>query len=145
MPCLLLQLRYILQSSYYTFVIGLLFKTSHGLFMNVNAHNNTMIYTSKPGARVTQLLSNVPIYSLYCLSAMSAAQNHYKDVIMSAMAYPITSLTMVYSTVYSRRRSKKHQGSASLAYVRGIHRWPVNSPHKWPVTRNMFPFDYVIM
>ena len=29
--------------------------------------------------------------------------------------------------------------------MRGIHRWPVNSPHKWPVTREMFPFDDVIM
>ena len=37
------------------------------------------------------------------------------------------------------------KSSASLAFVRGIHRWPVNSPHKWPVTRKMFPFDDVIM
>ena len=44
-----------------------------------------------------------------------------------------------------RRRSKKHQSSASLSFVRGIHRGPVNSPHKWPVTRKMFPFDDVIM
>ena len=44
-----------------------------------------------------------------------------------------------------RRRSKKHQSSASLAYVRGIHRSPVNSPHKWPVTRKMFPSDDVTM
>ena len=40
---------------------------------------------------------------------------------------------------------RKHQRSASLAFVRGIHRGPVNSPHKWPVTRKMFPFDDVIM
>ena len=40
---------------------------------------------------------------------------------------------------------RKHQSSASLALVRGIHRWPVNSPHKGPVTRKMFPFDDVIM
>ena len=40
---------------------------------------------------------------------------------------------------------RKHQGSASLAFVRGIHRRPVNSPHKWPVTRKMFPFDDVVM
>ena len=39
----------------------------------------------------------------------------------------------------------KHQSSASLAFVRGIHRWPVNSPHKSPVTRKMFPFDDVII
>ena len=44
-----------------------------------------------------------------------------------------------------RRWSKKHQSSASLALVRGIHQSPVNSPHKWPVTRKMFPFDDVIM
>ena len=45
----------------------------------------------------------------------------------------------------SRRRSTKHQSSASPAFVRGIHRSPVNSPHKWPVTRKMRPFDDVIM
>ena len=44
-----------------------------------------------------------------------------------------------------RRRSRKHQSSSSLAFVWGIHRSPVNSPHKWPVTRKMFPFDDVIM
>ena len=38
-----------------------------------------------------------------------------------------------------------HQSSASLAFVRGIHRGPVNSPHKWPVTRKMSPFNDVIM
>ena len=43
------------------------------------------------------------------------------------------------------RRSNKHQSSASLAFVRGINRWPVNSPHKGPVTRKMFPFDDVSM
>ena len=44
-----------------------------------------------------------------------------------------------------RRRSKKTSNSASLVFVRGIHRGLVNSPHKWPVTRKMFPFDDVIM
>ena len=44
-----------------------------------------------------------------------------------------------------RRRSKKTSKSASLAFVRGSHRRPVNSPHKGPVTRKMFPFDDVIM
>ena len=69
--------------------------------------------------------------------------HHYNDVIMGAMASQITSLTIVYSTVYSDQ--PKYQRSASLAFVRGIHRWRVNSPHKWPVTRKMFPFDDVIM
>ena len=64
---------------------------------------------------------------------------------MGAMASQITSLTIVYSTVYSEDEDeRKHQSSASLAFVRGIHRWPVNSPHKWPVLRKMFPFDDVI-
>ena len=64
---------------------------------------------------------------------------------MGAMTSQITSLTIVYTSVYSGADQSKHQGSASLAFVRGIHWWPVNSPHKWPVTRKMFPFDDVIM
>ena len=70
---------------------------------------------------------------------------HYDDVIMSAIASQIASLTIVYSTVYPGADQSKHQSSASLAFVRGIRRGPVNSPHKWPVTRKMFPFDDVIM
>ena len=72
-------------------------------------------------------------------------QQHYNDVIMSTIASQVTSLTIVYSTVYSGADQSKHQSSAPLAFVRGIHRGPVNSPHKGPVTRNMFPFDDVIM
>ena len=64
---------------------------------------------------------------------------------MTAMASQITSLAMVYSTVYLGTDQRKHQSSASLAFVWGIHRGPVNSPHKGPVTRKMFPFDDVIM
>ena len=70
---------------------------------------------------------------------------HYNDVIMSMMASQITSLTIVYSTVYSGADQRKHKSSASLAFMRGIHWWPVNSPHKGPVTWKMFPFDDVIM
>ena len=71
--------------------------------------------------------------------------SHYGDVIMGEIASQITSLAIVYSTVYADVDQRKHQRSASLAFVRGIHRGPVNSPHKWPVTRKMFPFDDVIM
>ena len=70
---------------------------------------------------------------------------HYNDVIMSAIASQISSLTIVYSDVYSGVDQRKHQSSASLAFVRGIHRWQVNSPHKRPITRKMFSFDDVIM
>ena len=70
---------------------------------------------------------------------------HYSDAIMGTMAYQITSLTIVYSTGYSGADQRKHQSPASLAFVRGIHRGPVNSPHNRPVTRKMFPYDDVIM
>ena len=76
--------------------------------------------------------SYVPIDNAY-------SETHY----MSQWASQITSFAIVYLTVYSGADQRKHQSSASLASVRGIHRWPVNSPHKWPVTRQMFPFDDV--
>ena len=71
--------------------------------------------------------------------------SHYNDVIMGAIASQITSLTIVCSIVYSDADQRKHQSSASLAFVWGIHRGLVNSPHKWPVTQKIFPFDDVIM
>ena len=71
--------------------------------------------------------------------------DHYNDVIMVAIASQITSLNIVYSMVYSAADQRKHQSSTSLAFVWGIHRWPVNYPHKWPVTRKMFSFDDVVL
>ena len=70
---------------------------------------------------------------------------HYSDVIMGAMASQVTSVSIVYSAVCSGRDQREHQSSASLAFMRGIHQWPVNSPHKGPVTQKMVPFDDVIM
>ena len=70
---------------------------------------------------------------------------HNSDVRMGAIASQITSLIIVYSTLYSGADQRNHQSSASLAFVRGIHRRPVNSLHKWPVAPKMFPFDDVIM
>ena len=70
---------------------------------------------------------------------------HYSDVIMGTIASQITSPTIVYSTVYSGADRRKHQSTASLACVRGIHWSLVNSPHKWPVMQKMFPFDDIIM
>ena len=61
---------------------------------------------------------------------------------MVMIAPQITSLTIVYSTVYSGTDQIKVQSSASLAFVRGIHRWPVNSPHKGPVTRKCKVFKF---
>ena len=76
------------------------------------------------------------------ISQSDVPDKHDCDVIRCTMAPQITSLTIVYSTVYSRRRSQK----TSKLRVAGLCvRWPVNSPHKWRVTRKMFPFDNVIM
>ena len=47
---------------------------------------------------------------------------------------------IIWSTVCSGADQRKHQRSTSLAFVKGIQRWPMDSPHKGPVTRKMFPF-----
>ena len=89
----------------------------------------------------TQQYSSIEIN----LTAFHRSIFHYSDVIMGTIASQITSITIVYSTIYSDADQRTHQSSASLAFVWGIHRGPVNSPHKWPVKRKMFPFDDVIM
>ena len=104
--------------------------------------NNKMVY-----------LFWIETFCLYCSHSYGTSMRewcrqipvHYDDVIMGLMASQITSLTIVYSTVDSGADQSKHQSSASLAFVWGIHRGPVTSPHKWPVTRKMLPFDDVIM
>ena len=63
---------------------------------------------------------------------------------MGMVASQIIALAIVYLTVYSAADQRKHQSSTSQAFVRGIHRGPVNSPHKWLVMRKKFPFDDVI-
>ena len=105
-------------------------------------YNNIALYQSTPKHKkaCTHVHDSWEILYLFIV-----ASNHYDDVIMGAIASQMTSLTIVYSTVYSDADQRKHQSSASLAFVWGIHRGRVNSPHKWPVTRKMFPFDDVIM
>ena len=61
------------------------------------------------------------------------------------MTSQITGVLIICLNVCSVADQRKHQSPMSLAFVRGIHRWQVNSPHKGPVTRKMFPFDDVIM
>ena len=89
-----------------------------------------------------------------CLLEIEALKNnihdefpflYYRDVIMSAVASQISSVLLVCSTVCSNAYKKKHQSFASLAFVRGIHRCPVDSLHKGPVTWKKLPFDDVIM
>ena len=60
--------------------------------------------------------------------------NHYSGVIMDAMTSLITGVSIVCSTVCLDADQRIHQCSASLAFVRGIHRWPVN--HWVPTSLN---------
>ena len=76
-------------------------------------------------------------FRVYCM--------HNNDVIMSAIASQISGFSIVCPNVDSGTDQRNHQSSASLAFVRGFHRSPVNSQHKRPVSRKMFPFDDVIM
>ena len=80
-----------------------------------------------------------------CVVVFRNIWRHYNGVIMSATASQITSVSRVYSYAYSGADQRQHLSSASLAFVRGIHRGVVNSPHKESVTRKMFLFDYVTM
>ena len=92
--------------------------------------------------------NGIHFYASWCICSCKTREdnhNHYDDVIMIMLASQITSLTVVYSIVYSGVNLRKHQSSASLAFVWEIHRGPVNFPHKGTVTRKMFPFDDVIM
>ena len=92
------------------------------------------------------LRTNVICHELRLMAILQRSISlHFYDVIIRAMASQTTSLKIVYSTVYSGTNQVKHQSSASLAFVWGIHRWLVKSPHKGPVTRKMFPFDNVII
>ena len=85
------------------------------------------------------------VVAQYLVTPVDLGCSHYSDVIMSDMAFQITSVLIIYSIVCSGTDQRNHQSSASLAFVWGIHRSPVNSPHKGPVTRKMFPFDDVII
>ena len=71
--------------------------------------------------------------------------NHYSDVIMGAMVSLITSLTIVYSTVYQTQIKENIKAPRHWPLCGKFPGPPVNSPNKWPVTRKMFPFDNVIM
>ena len=85
------------------------------------------------------------LISLYDVDGLVQKKCHDSDIMVNTMASPITSVLIVCLTVCSSPDQRKYQSSASLAFVRGIHRWLVNSPHKGPVRWKIFPFDDVIM
>ena len=117
-------------------------------------HRNFWLRSSKYAGQQESIFKNcfqslalltLNFANIFCWIYFFARVSHYGDVIMSAMTSEIASLTIVYSIFYSGADQRKFQSSASLAFVWEIHRWPVNSPYKGPVTRKMFPFDDVIM
>ena len=84
------------------------------------------------------------------------------EVTLSALTYPVSLFSYqwrhngrdsvsnhqhhdCFLNLYSDTDQRKNQSFTSLAFVRGIHRKPVNFQHKWPVTRKLFPIDDVIM
>ena len=102
----------------------------------------TRIHNVENHIMTLDVFQNLSWYSNYDISNF---WTHYSDVIMGESVSQIPSLAIVYSTVYSDADQRIYQSTASLAFVRGIHRWPVNYPHKGPVKRTMFPFDDVLM
>ena len=121
------------------------FHMKHSFYNTIECGSVVMLFLQI--VHKTNLIARTEILIRYAHSFLVGSKwmNRYGDVIMGTIASQITSLTIVYATVYSDADQRKHQSSASLAFVWGIHRGPMNSPHKWPVTRKMFPFDDVIM
>ena len=105
-----------------------------------HAHHN--LYDSNlfrsQGKHMTRNTSNFTEQSTLCSTSLRWRHNGHDSV--SNHQPHDCSLNRLFG-----RRSKKHQSCAPLASVWGIHRGPMNSPHKWPITRKMFPFDDVIM
>ena len=103
------------------------------------------MFRAKAFAELFILVDKTKLDSLTCAVHIHRPWYHYNDVIMSAMASQITCVSIACSTAGSGADKRNHQSSMSLAFVRGIHRGPVNSPHTRPVTRKMFPYDDVIL
>ena len=99
-----------------------------------------ILYKTELVLRVTQMEGVGARWPFYIETSLIIS--HCNDVIMSVMVSQIAGCLRYH---FFRRRSKKTWNSMSLFFVRGIHRWPVDSPHNGPVTRKMFPFDDVIM
>ena len=97
-------------------------------------HHNLSLFVSDNMGKSREFLINI----IFTVDELHPNSCHYNDVIIKAMASQVTSITSAYSTVYSGADQRKHQSTASLTFVRGIHRWPVNSPHKGPITGKCF-------
>ena len=135
--CIAINHACIMSTGEYAFLIEARWRTRVSVTWALTVSGNVVAYhqyTMKASADLILLSSG-------CSSASRVyTSSHYTVVIMSANASQITGVSIVYSRVCSGADQRKHQSSASLAFVTGIHRWSVNSPHKGPVTRTMFPF-----
>ena len=114
-------------------------------------HNDPRVLcVSYTGFQISTPVRPGPTRKIYSITILPHSRwytiyQNYSDVIMSAMAFHITGVSVVFSTVCSGADQRTHRSSASLAFVREIHQWPGDFPHKKPVTRQMYPFDDVIM
>ena len=79
------------------------------------------------------------------LSATTQLENTLQRRYMSIMASQITGHSSVCSTICSGQHQRNIRASRYCPFVRGIHRWWMNSPHKGSVTRKKFPFDDVFI
>ena len=77
-----------------------------------------------------EIFFKVTVGSSPDVEAPHSSSIHFNNVTMSAMVSQHTGVSIVYSTVRPGVDQRTHQSSALLAFVRGIHRWPVNSPQK---------------
>ena len=85
--------------------------------------NKYSIYQTRKPQRPKWKICNKLKYPYLCVCVV-AVVIHYNDFIMSAVACQIIGVSIVYLTVSSGADQRKHQSSASWAFVRGIHRWP---------------------
>ena len=108
--------------------------------------NNSICGKGNHEANIFDLIILLTVLLHNVLKTVAFGTIHYSGVTMSDKASQITDIPSVCSIVCSGAHHRKHQSSSSLAFVRGIHRWPMDSPHKGPATRKMLllNFDNVI-
>ena len=116
----------------------------------------SIIYRTLSSGERSRIFFRLPINRRLCPTLLSLythryimeapiAMVNYNGVIMSIWRLKSPALPLFTQPFIQGKDQGKHQSSASLAFLRGIHRSPMNSPHKGPVTQKMFPFDDIIM
>ena len=93
------------------------------------------------------LLVNIVIFNMRCIGCSLGYNVVFEYFTTNEAGRRVKYVKQMLATyaLYCFIKVLFHQSSASLAFVWGIHRWPLHSPHKWPVTRKMLPFDDVIV